>query len=142
MLERPVSIDYFARAVVLGIGLGLLNTYLIWDEMAARIADLGFGPGFILGVQATSYAVVLLLLWFIAHRRSNVARWIYVALAGFGILSGLAGLEETLALDRLLIAITAAQYLISLVTIVLLFRPDARLWFDRRRIPVDAEIFR
>jgi hypothetical protein len=140
--ERPVSIVYFERAVLLSILLGLLNTYLMWDRIVAQIADLGYGPGFVVAVQIISYGVLLLLLWLIAYRRSNVARWTYVVLAALGLVSGLTGIREMLALDPLFLAISAVQYLISIVSIVLLFRPDARRWFDKNHAPVDADVFR
>ena len=84
----------------------------------------------------------LLLLWLIAYRGNNVARWIFIILVAAGVLVTFARVAaHALDYGALSLALTLFQCLLCAVEIVLLFRPDARDWFAGIR-PVDPEIFR
>jgi hypothetical protein len=129
---RPASIVNFERIVLITIVIGLAATVLNWEAVVAmaRSQSRGqFGSNFVLVVQALSIALYLLLLWLIARRRSVVAMWIYVVLAVAGLLLSLRGLSELGRMPLWAVLLQAAQWLLTLASLWLLFRPDARAWF-------------
>ena len=140
---RPPSIVNFERVVLFSILLGVANTFLIWEQLAATVATTGMGTGFIVTVQAVTIAIYLLLIWFISRKGSPVAKWIYVVLAAIGLLFGLIGIGQVASLyGTVSLVITIVQYVLSAVSIWLLFQPDANAWFSDGRGPVDPNVFR
>jgi hypothetical protein len=135
---RPASIVNFERVVLITIVIGLVATVLNWDAAVAlvRWQSRGqFGSTFVLVIQAVSIAIYLLLLWLIARRRSVVAMWIYVVLAVAGLLLSLRGLPDLGRMPLLPLLLQAAQWLLTLVSLWLLFRPDSRAWFRGEGAP-------
>ena len=139
---RPQSIVHFERVVLFSLLLGVANTFMIWGTLTSSVATAGMGVGFIVTVQAITLAIYLLLIWFIARKGSPVAKWIYVVLAAIGLLFGLIGIGQVAGLyGTSALVITIVQYVLSAVSIWLLFRPDANAWFSNGRGPVDPSIF-
>ena len=126
---RPSSIVNFERVVLLMLVLGIANAALTWDKQVAQVAAQGFGSGLLIAVQLIGIAITLLLLWLIAHRRSNVARWIWVVLGVLGLVVAAWGFRGLPNLPVLELAMQPASWLLSLASIWLLFRPDTRAWF-------------
>lgn len=126
---RPASIVNFERVVVLIILLGLVTTAFTWNTAVAMARQQGLGTGFVIGAGAFSLALNLLLLWLIARQRSVVAKWIYILLSLGGLALALVGGRALANLPTPLLLLNAAQWLLSLVSIYLLFRPDTRAWF-------------
>jgi hypothetical protein len=138
---RPSSIVNFERIVLLSIVLGAVNTVLIWDRLSAAVAASGLGVGMAIAIQVVTIAIYLLLIWFIARKASNVARWIYVVLCAIGLVFGALGLGQAAALyGNLVLVINLVQYVLSLVSIWLLFRADSNAWFRGER-PADPDVF-
>lgn len=136
---RPPSIVTFERVVLFSIVLGIVNAFFTWDRIDAQVSETGVGGGTLIGIQAVTIALYLLLIWFISRHGSSVAKWIYVVLAGLGLVVGLAGIGETLALGAISAVMTAVQYILTIASIWLLFRPDAKAWFAEGRGGPDAE---
>ena len=130
---RPKSIVTFERVVLASLALSLLATWLGWERAATTAADAGLGTGFILSVQAVTIVVMLLLLYFIARKGSPIAKWIYVVLAALGVLGGLAAVGDLMEQGGASIAVTVLQYVLTIVSLWLLFRPDAKAWFNDGR---------
>ena len=141
---RPNSIVTFERLVLLYLAVGVFHAYLLWDQTMASLQSQGaaLGSGTIITIQAITVALYLLLVWFISRKGSPVAKWIYVVLAGLGLALGLVGIQETISLGTLPLILALAQYVLTLVTIWLLFRPDSKAWFSDGRGGVDADTFR
>lgn len=138
---RPSSIVNFERVVVLSIVLGLVNTVLIWDRIADAVAMTGVSLNFVLTIQAITIGLYLLLIWFISRKGSAVAKWIYVVLAGIGLVFGLFGIGQVAQLyGNVSLVITLVQYVLSIISIALLFRADANAWFRGER-PADPGVF-
>jgi hypothetical protein len=137
---RPKSIVMFERLVLLGILLGIVSSFLVRDQAEAALAAQGtaMGSGTLLTIQAVTIALYLLLLWFISRKGSPIAKWIYVVLAGLGLVVGLAGISQTMEFGVLPMILTLAQYAITIYTIYLLFRPDAKAWFNDGRGDADT----
>jgi hypothetical protein len=129
---RPQSIILFERIVLATIALGIVASVLNWQRTVASIQAVGFGPGFIIAIQAVSVAVMLLLLYFIARRASEVAKWIFIVLVVLGALNLLVSFKAVLAMGPGGM-ISPFQIVLQLVAIWLLFRPDSLEWFAKDR---------
>lgn len=132
---RPKSIVLFERLVLLGIVLGIINAFLVHEQIAEMVAAQGQGMGTstVYIIQAITVGLYLLLIWFISRHGSPVAKWIYVVLAGLGLVAGLVGIGQTLEFGIVPAIMAIAQYVISIVSIWLLFRPDSKAWFNEGR---------
>ena len=136
---RPRSIVQFERVVLLSIAIAILDSFLSWDRTSAAVSAQGLGDGFVIGAQAFSVVIYLLLLWFIARKGSFMARGIYVALAVIGLAMGLFSLRQASNYETVSLIIMIVQLLLSLISIWLLFRPDANAWFSESRRAADPE---
>ena len=141
---RPKSIVNFERLVLLYLAIGLLHAYLVWDQTMASLQGQGaaLGSGTVMTIQAIVIALYLLLVWFNSRKGSPVAKWIYVVISGLSLIIGLFGIQETVSLGTLPLILSIIQYVLIVVTIWLLFRPDAKAWFSDGRGGVDSDTFR
>ena len=132
---RPPSIVNFTRVVLLSLALGILGTWLSWDKVEAILAASGTGmtAGTILAVQGVTIALYLLLIWFISSHGSPVATWIYVVMSVLSLIVGLLGFRQTMAYGTLPTLLAAVQFLLSILSLWLLFRPDSKAWFSEGR---------
>ncbi|HEX9932039.1 MAG TPA: hypothetical protein VGB08_04290 [Allosphingosinicella sp.] len=128
---RPASIVTFERLLLLMIVLGLVGAVLSWDTTAAAYAAQGLSEGVLIAAYAVALAVSLLLLWLIARRGSNVARWVYVVLCLAGLAVSLTTVGALLRQPLPALLMQAAQLLLTIFSVVLLFRADASAWFSR-----------
>jgi hypothetical protein len=126
---RPQSIVNFERVVLLMLVLGLVSAVLSWDDMAIYLRRQGLGETFLYVAQAISIGITLLLLWLIAHRRSVVAKWIWIVLFVLSAAASVYNLSATLTLSRPMLVLQIVQWLLQIVSVWLLFRPDALAWF-------------
>ncbi|HEX8643826.1 MAG TPA: hypothetical protein VF702_07925 [Allosphingosinicella sp.] len=132
---RPQSIVQFERVVLLIIVVQLVGSFFNWEYMEMMVARQGMGSGVVAAAVAISIGITLLLLWLIARRRSVVAMWIYVAICAFGILTTLLGIGEIMRQTTPSILAQAAQLVLTIVSIWLLFRADSRAWFRKDATP-------
>lgn len=138
---RPSSIVNFERVVLLSILLGIVGTWLSWARIQAMVAQTATAGGphmstnTVIVIQAVTIALYLLLIWFISRKASPVAKWIYVVLAGLGLVFGLFGLPQTMRYGTAPLLVAIVQYLLSITSLWLLFRPDAKAWFSEGRGP-------
>lgn len=139
--KRPASIRWFERLNLVSVAAALLYSWLAWDETAALAEADGLGSEVMLSLIAISCGVFLLVLWLIAWRRSNVAKWIWIVLSGFALLFVMIDYRAVLTESRFMIALAAIQFLVPVLTLWLLFRRDARRWFAGRS-EVSPEVFR
>ncbi len=132
---RPPSIVNFTRVVLLSLAIGILASFISWDEVEKSVAasGAGIGRGTMIGIQVVTTGLFLLLIWFISAHGSPVAKWIYVVLCGLGLIFGLLGFEKTLDVGTIPAILTAAQYILSIISLWLLFRPDSKAWFSEGR---------
>ncbi len=146
---RPQSIVLFDRIFLLSVGLGMINTALSFQDNLAYMkadpatAQAGFGAGFLILTQGISFAILLLLWYFIVRRASTVAKWILVILTAIGtlaILPTLGTLAERGLFTMIVALIITAMQIFALVC---LFRADAKVWFKSRgQSGADPDIFR
>ena len=141
---RPKSIVNFERLVLLYLAIGLLYAYLVWDETMSSMQAQGaaLNSGTVITIQAITVALYLLLVWFIARKGSPVAKWIYVVLSGLSLALGLVSIQQTISFGTFPLIISIVQYALILITIWLLFRPDAKAWFSDGRGGAESDSFR
>ena len=132
---RPPSIVNFTRGVLISLAVGLLASWLSWDKVESSVAATGsgVGRGTILAIQAVTIALYLLVVWFISAHGSPVAKWVYVVISGLGLVMGLIGFGQTLAYGTLPAILAVIQYILIIISLWLLFRPDAKAWFSEGR---------
>lgn len=134
MAARPRSIVWFECLYLVALALGVLTTYLRWDQIVAQVdATPGYeGRGLAFAILSLAFWIpVNLLLWHLAaHRGSLAGKWM------------IAGLAVVSAFDLLTLALTGnisrdmtglldlAVYLASFAALWFLFRPDSKSWFD------------
>lgn len=140
---RPQSIVMFERLFLVALAGSLLGFVLTYDEVMGTLAgdpalqEIGLGSGFVLGITAASFAIYLLLWYLIAHRASNVAKWILVVFTVIGVLAmvpSLAGPWDAMQL------LSLAIYALEIAAVVLLFRADAVAWL-KGKPPADPATF-
>ena len=126
---RPQSIKRFEILYGISLLLSVLGTILSWNATLAQFqqgAGVPLSPSILIGILVFGYAVALLLLYFTAHRASNVAKWILVAFA----LLGLIGLPALVMPPLTLIKIVGLlSQLVTIASLVFLFKADTRTWF-------------
>lgn len=133
MTGRPRSILIFERlflASMIGSIIGFILSYdAIADAIEAEpdLVKVGISPASAIAFFALTTAIWLLLYWLVAHRASNVAKWVIALLTGLGLLM----IPLTLASEA-----NFAMFFSLMVTalgvgaVMALFRPDAREWLE------------
>ena len=133
-MDRPPSIVRFEQLYFISFALNLLAIALSWRVQEAALAtnpQLAQIPWFLPVAAVVRIGIALLLWWFVARRGSVVAKWIVVVFAvfgGFGLLAALYGLVLG-SLGPITALVSIASAALYIWAAVLLFRPDARLWF-------------
>jgi hypothetical protein len=87
---------------------------------------------------AVSIAGQLIWIWLVARKRQNWARWISLIVMLLGVPNTIWGMEEHFRLNPVAAILFYATIAISMVSVVLLFRGDAREWFSRKRFVASA----
>jgi cytochrome bd-type quinol oxidase subunit 2 len=132
---RPPSIRLFEKLYLLTIALGLVALALSWNSMtglAQARAGQDAANGVLIAAAVLGVLIPLLLLYFIARRGSNVAKWIFVVLTAFSVLSFIAGIANPDLPKDALFILNVVSLGLTLYCAWLLFRPDARAWLEHR----------
>lgn len=120
-MTRPSEIVWFERIIIATLVLGVFNSWIAWPQMAAMSS-----PAFVISIQLFTFAVMIGLTLLIVRRRSNVAKWVFIAL----YLIGLPMVAQQIMSGALSgsLAITFIQAVAQAVAFVLLFTPSSRHW--------------
>lgn len=145
-MARPASIMNFERSFWASMLLGAGSLALHWPKIIGSlksdpaIASMVESAAIFVGIAlGFSFAVSILLWYFVARKASNIAKWIYVAVMGFGAVSTLASLNDPTSPTGLALAISLVSTALTALSILFLFRPDARVWFGK--VSVDPRTF-
>jgi len=138
---RPKSIVNFERIVILSILFGIVSSFLTRAKMEAMMAGKPhLSSGTTLGIQIVIILLYLVLIYFISRKGSPVAKWIYVVLCVLGLVFGLLGLPLMMQMGTLPLLIAAVQYVLSIASLWMLFRPDSKAWFSEGRSVDPADL--
>lgn len=134
-MTKPPSIVRFEQFYWASVILGLLNTALNWNTSRATLAAnqlLANATWFLPLMQIIGLAIAVLLWVFIVRRPSIVAKWVQVvfaAVGAFGVLSALFLVGVGRAPLSLQLAIGLIGNILYVAAAVMLFKPDAKVWF-------------
>lgn len=134
-MTKPPSIVRFEQFYWASVILGLLNTALNWNTSRATLAAnplLANATWFLPLMQIIGLAIAVLLWVFIVRRPSVVAKWVQVVFAAFGafgVLSALFLVGVGRAPLSLQLAIGLIGNILYVAAAVMLFKPDAKVWF-------------
>ncbi|WP_275188709.1 hypothetical protein [Bradyrhizobium sp. CSA112] len=139
VVTRPRSVVWYERLAWTALVVGLASAAANPAEFAKYYHQY-HGGNLILMVVIN--AVQLLWIWLVARRRQNWARWISLLWLLLGIL-GIALIEdigERFQLNPVATIIYYVAFAIWMVSVMLLFRADAREWFSRKRFASSQRI--
>jgi hypothetical protein len=138
---RPNSIVNFERVVILSILLGIVSSFLTRAKMGAMTAGQPhLSSSTTLTIQIVVILLYLVLIYFISRKGSPVAKWIYVVLCLLGLVGGLFTLPLMMKIGTLPLLVAVVQYLLAIVSLWLLFRPDSKAWFSEGRAVDPADL--
>lgn len=144
---RPKSIVNFERVVLFGILINIVNSYLSWGKALAMMqaqqqasgSPMRLGSGFLLTTEIVFVVIWLLLVWFISHKGSPVAKWIYVVLALLTLAGAAFSFGKLASYGTVSLVLAIVQHLLTLVSLWLIFQPDAKAWFSEGRTADPAD---
>lgn len=134
-MTKAPSIARFEQFYWGSILLGLINTALNWNAAQAQLAAnpvLANATWFLPAVQVVGLAIAVLLWFFIVRRPSVVAKWVQVvfaAFSAFALLSALFLVASGRAQIGLQVVVGLIANILYIAAAVMLFRPDAKVWF-------------
>ena len=134
-MTKAPSIARFEQFYWGSILLGLINTALNWNAAQAQLAAnpvLANATWFLPAVQVVGLAIAILLWFFIVRRPSVVAKWVQVvfaAFSAFALLSALFLVASGRAQIGLQVVVGLIANILYIAAAVMLFRPDAKVWF-------------
>lgn len=120
---RPQSIVNFERLIFASLGLGVIQSYLAWDQLT----QMG-SAGFVLFVQLFVFLLMVGLTLLVSRRRSKIAMWISIALFALGLPWFIQMLLQGIMPGSAWISV--AQTILQLFAFGLLFTPSARDWLN------------
>ena len=121
---RPKSVALAEWLYLASIALLIAVSVLTWD---AAVAQGGFALA--AGVTAFGVGLSLLLLILTTRKASRIALWLLIALTALGALGVAVQVSNGILATGLNGVLTIVQLVLTLIPIVLLFRPRARAWF-------------
>lgn len=126
---RPREIVLFERIMFGTLLIGVIKSYLSWDHLVA-IAPAAV----VIGGQALIIALMAGLTLLVSRRRSNIAKWVLVALFALG-LPAVAKLTSDGVLEGSNV-LTALQIVGQVVAYGLLFTTASRGWLSKQRVTI------
>lgn len=95
-MNRPDAINTFGKVLLIAIVLGIIRMALSWNAWAALspypgIRAAGAGGFVMMRSMVIGTGLWLLLWYFIVHRASNLAKWVYVAIVGLTVVGMIVG---------------------------------------------------
>ena len=119
---RPAGIVWFEWLNIATLVLGVFNSWLAWPHLVAMRGSI-----FLVTTQLLTFAIFLGLILFVSRRRSNVAKWIMIALFVLGLPLWFQHMSSGPALGSVIISLI--QIAAQVVAYALLFTDSSRRWF-------------
>jgi hypothetical protein len=127
-VQKPTEMTWFEMTMTGMVLLWAVSAWLEWRPKS--VEALGSNAAII--VQVSGIALWLLLVFFTARRRSNLAKWIIVAPFALGLLASPFYIETFEGISLL----GWLQTALWAVGCMLLFTPASRRWFKKDSAPV------
>lgn len=130
VVTRPSSVVWYERLAWAALGLGLVSTVANPAALSKYYHQM---PTVYPIMFAASIAGQLLWIWLVARKRQNWARWISLFFILIGIPTTIWDSEQRFQINAVAASFFHVAFAMSAVSVMLLFRADARAWFSRRR---------
>ena len=125
----PSNVARFEQLMYLSIALGVIVDALEWNQLVLLAGPVG-GALFVLVFQSIVLASDVILIWLIARRRKNWARWLALISFLVGIPFSMNTYIDLFQSGALAGILDTAQDLLQLVALYLIFTGNARDWFQ------------
>jgi hypothetical protein len=135
IVTRPESVVWYERFAWAAVAVGLASAAANPATLAKYYDRYPIGYPIIIVV---SLAGQLLWIWLVARKRQNWARWISLITVLLGIPNAIWDIEERFRLNPVASVFYYAAFATMTVSVMLLFRSDARAWFSRERFASGA----
>ena len=140
---RPQSIIRFEQFYLASTALTLIAQMFNAMGLIGPVSKDQLGPYFLPILFVISYGLAFLFWFLIAHRASNVAKWILVVLTGISVAFAVPALAMLTQEYPVYVLVTGLLVLLDLIAMVYLFRRDAVEWLKSRgqQAPIDVTTF-
>ena len=130
IVTRPESVVWYERLAWAAFAIGLVSAAASPATLAKYYdrSPIGYPIMFVVVVAGQ-----LAWIWLVARKRQNWARWISLITVLIGIPNAIWDLEERFRLNPVASVFYYAAFATMTVSVMLLFRSDAREWFSRKR---------
>jgi hypothetical protein len=131
-MTRPQPILWFERLLGIALLIDLSVNLMSWSAISARLAAQGVPPNPVLIglIAAASPLLGLILLYFVARRRSQVARWATALLVVAGAIAfAVLIIDGSTVRWTVLFALTVVAEILKLAAVTRLFTAEASAWF-------------
>jgi hypothetical protein len=125
----PSNVARFEQLMYLSIAIGVIGSALEWNRLVLQADPVGGAP-FVLVVQGLVIASEVILIWLIARRRKNWARWLALISFLVGIPFGVNTYIELFQTNALVGILSTIQDLLQIIALYLIFTGNARDWFQ------------
>ncbi|MEO8421043.1 MAG: hypothetical protein ABI457_07610 [Hyphomicrobium sp.] len=130
----PKNVLLFERLIYGSLFIGLLNIILDGPrQLESPEVQAAGGAPFFYGVAFITLAVFVLLVWLIARRGKNWARWLFAVLFLVGLLPAYQNFLKLLEAHLLVASLCVVQLVLQLAALYFIFTGDARPWFAKTR---------
>jgi len=134
-MARPKSIRLFELFYLGSVLVGAVDTAMTWAETSVSAEAIQtkqmLGPWFMSLSTVFLYTLWLLLWYFTARERSNVARWVVVVFYALSLIGFVFMLAVGSAPAPLSLALSAVSLAFTTVAVFFLFQRDATEWFGK-----------
>lgn len=142
---RPASIHRFDQLYLGATALSFANALFVYFSTMAPLGSSSsrdglsrLFAGYFIGSSAISFAISLLLWFFISRKASKVAKWVLVVFNVIAILGSLPLFSDTqllmwAAVPLWQIVLSSIISAMNLAALWFLFQPDAKAWFAYER---------
>lgn len=125
----PSNVARFEQLMYLSLGFGVIISALTWSHNVLTAAPLG-GTSLLLFVQGGEFAVMVLLIWLVARRRKNWARWLLLIVLAILRLPAYAPvLRAVFSINPIAGVLGIARDLAQVTAFLLIFTGNSRDWF-------------
>jgi hypothetical protein len=132
-MARPKSIRLFELFYLGSVLVEAVNTAMTWAATDANPQTIQvkqmLGPWFPALLTVFTFTLWLLLWYFAARTRSNIARWVIAILYVLGLIGFVFSLTVSGPQLALPLGLSVVSLILTTLAVICLFRRDASAWF-------------
>ena len=117
-MEPPKNVARFEQLMYLSLAVGIFVAALRWNESVQQALPLG-GSTFVLAVLGGTLVIFVLLIWLVARRRKNWARWLMLVLFILGLPPYVSTLGKMMRLNPASGVLNLTQVIVQVVAFAL-----------------------